>query len=31
MRHPPHAYELMLVGWTVGAMDDEREMMGKQE
>jgi hypothetical protein len=31
MRHPPHAYELMHIGWIVGATDDKRETMGKQE
>ena len=31
MRHPPHAYELMHVGWIVGATDDERGTTGKQE
>jgi hypothetical protein len=30
-RHPPHAYELMLIGWTVGAMDNKRETTGKWE
>jgi len=25
----PHAYKQLLVGWIVGAMDDERETMGK--
>src|ERR1700679_336233 len=28
-RHPPHAYELL--GWIVGATDDNRGMMGKWE
>jgi len=27
----PHAYEQLLVGWIVGAIDDKREMTGKQE
>ena len=27
----PHAYEQLLIGWIVGATDDERETMGKQE
>ena len=27
----PHTYEQLLIGWIVGATDDERETIGKQE